>query len=752
MRGAIYWAGGQNRACGRLATISNGLEGGIGAVSSLHPAARSCRSFRETSPSGHVVHYPMSTVIFSEKPRWPVFRAVGWGAVVVIGTVSVATLALARNEPVSALWMVVAALCVFAVSYRFHSAWLMAKVLTLDELRATPAVVHEDGKDFVKTNKWVVFGHHFAAIAGPGPLVGPVLAAQFGFLPGMLWMLIGATLGGAVHDCVIMFCSVRRRGKSLGQMVREEVGPFAGVVALVSIVAIMVILLAVLGLVVVNALAESPWGLFTIAATMPIAVVMGCAMRFGGHSGKWLAGISIFGVVALLAAVWGGKFIVGSRFESMLMVRDTTLAWWIMGYGLLASILPVWLLLAPRDYLSTFMKIGTVAALGVAIVVLGPMLKMPALTKFIDGTGPIVAGTVFPFCFITIACAAVSGFHSLISSGTTPKMITREGDIRIVGYGAMVTEMVVGIMALIAASAMEPGQYFAINMKGDAVAVVQKVSELGFPVTTAHMTDLAASVGEKTMIGRTGGAPTFAVGMAQMFAGVFRSEGAMAVWYHFAIMFEALFILTTIDAGTRVGRFLVQDLLGSIVKPLGDTKSFAGNAIATALFVGAWGWFLYQGVIDPLGGINSLWPIFGIANQLLGVIAFALGTTVLIKMGRKRYAWVTLAPLAWLLAVTMTAGWMKLFHADVRVGFLAAATDLERKLAADGGTPSAQVATWQHQLLNARVDAAVTGAFLVLVLIVVIANARVWWQLLAGKRAAQLREEPYVPVIVAKAS
>jgi carbon starvation protein len=695
----------------------------------------------------------MSTAASLASARPNIFRILGWGAVVAIGTVSIATLALARNEHVSALWMVVAALCVFAVSYRFHSAWLMAKVLTLDELRATPAVVHEDGKDFVKTNKWVVFGHHFAAIAGPGPLVGPVLAAQFGFLPGMLWMLIGATLGGAVHDCVIMFCSVRRRGKSLGQMVREEVGPFAGIVALVSIVAIMVILLAVLGLVVVNALAESPWGLFTIAATMPIAVIMGCAMRFGGHGGKSLAAVSVFGVVALLAAVWAGKFIAGSSLEGVFTVHGTTLAWWIMGYGLLASILPVWLLLAPRDYLSTFMKIGTVAALGVAIVVLAPMLKMPALTKFIDGTGPVVAGTVFPFCFITIACAAVSGFHSLISSGTTPKMLTRESDIRVVGYGAMVTEMVVGIMALIAASAMEPGQYFAINLKGEAAAVVQKVTELGFPVTTAHMADLATSVGEKTMIGRTGGAPTFAVGMAQMFAGVFKSEGAMAVWYHFAIMFEALFILTTIDAGTRVGRFLVQDLLGAVVKPLGDTKSFAGNAVATTLFVGAWGWFLYQGVVDPLGGINSLWPIFGIANQLLGVIAFALGTTVLIKMGRKRYAWVTLVPLAWLLSVTMTAGWMKLFHAEPRIGFLAAASDLEQKLAAAGSTVSAaQLETWRHQLLNARIDAAVTGAFLVLVAVVVIANARVWWQLLAGRQTAPLREEPYVPVPAARSA
>jgi carbon starvation protein len=672
-------------------------------------------------------------------PSW--LRAGTWFLVVALGVGAVAVLAMSRGEPVSALWMVVAALCTFAVSYRFHSAWLMAKVLTLDELRATPAKVNEDGKDFVQTNKWVVFGHHFAAIAGPGPLVGPVLAAQFGFLPGMLWMLIGATLGGAVHDSVILFCSVRRRGKSLAQMVREEVGPFAGLVALVSIIAIMVILLAVLALVVVNALAESPWGVFTIAATMPIAVIMGCAMRYGGTSGKWLLATSVFGVVALLVAVWGGQFVHGTALEGWLTLKGTTLAWWIMGYGLLASILPVWLLLAPRDYLSTFMKIGTVIALGLAIVAIGPMLKMPALTKFIDGTGPVVAGPWFPFVFITIACAAVSGFHSLIASGTTPKLLARENHIRVVGYGAMVTEMVVGIMALIAACAMEPGEYFAINMKGDTATVVAKVSALGYPVTATQMTELAASVGEKTMVGRTGGAPTFAVGMAQMFAGVLGSKAALAVWYHFAIMFEALFILTTIDAGTRVGRFLVQDFLGLFSRKLGDTKSFAGNTVATALFVGAWGWFLYQGVIDPLGGINSLWPIFGVANQLLAVIAFSLGTTVLIKMGRQRYAWVTLAPLAWLLSVTMTAGWMKIFS-PAPIGFLAIARGLKAKIAT-GGTPT-ELTTWKAQVLNNHIDVAVTGAFMVLVLIIVVASARVWWQLLAGKRPADLHEEPYV--------
>ena len=676
-------------------------------------------------------------------PARKFLRTLGWSAVAGLGVTAIATLAWSRGESVNALWMVVAALCVFAIGYRFHSAWLMAEVLTLDELRATPAETHGDGKDFVKTNKWVVFGHHFAAIAGPGPLVGPVLAAQFGFLPGMLWILVGATLGGAVHDSVILFCSVRRRGKSLGRMVRDEVGPFAGSIALVSIVAIMIILLAVLGLVVVKALAESPWGLFTIAATMPIAVAMGLGMKGVGHSGRGLAWVSTLGVLALLAAVWGGQFLSGTPLEGVLTLKGTTLAWWLMGYGMLASILPVWLLLAPRDYLSTFMKIGTVAALGVAVILLAPPLKMPALTKFIDGSGPVFAGPVFPFCFITIACAAISGFHSLISSGTTPKLIARETHIRVVGYGAMVTEMCVGIMALIAACAMEPGQYFAINMAGTAEVVTAKVTALGYAVTPAQMADLAASVGEKTMIGRTGGAPTFAVGMAHMFAGVIGSKTALALWYHFAIMFEALFILTTIDAGTRVGRFLVQDLLGVVWKPLGDTRSAGAGAFATVLFVAAWGWFLYQGVVDPLGGINSLWPIFGIANQLLAVIALSLGTTVLIKMGRARHVWTTLLPLGWLLSVTMTAGWMKIFS-PAPLGFLAIARGLQEKIFMT--RVAAERAVLKAQLVNNLVDAAVTGVFLILVAIVVVANARVWWQLAAGKRTAKLHEEPYVAV------
>jgi carbon starvation protein len=657
-----------------------------------------------------------------------IIRAAAWTCVAVVGAASVGVLAWSRGEQVSALWMVVAAACVFALAYRFHSAWLMARVLTIDEMRATPAEVRADGRDFVKTNRWVVFGHHFAAIAGPGPLVGPVLAAQFGYLPGLLWILVGAVFAGAVHDSIVLFCSVRRGGRSLGQMVRDEVGPFAGLVALVSVTAITVILLAVLALVVVNALAESPWGVFTIAATMPIALAMGVALRPGGYNRKRLHWVTAAGVVGLLAAVWAGQFIGGTRFEGLLTLRGTTLAWWIMGYGFVASIVPVWLLLAPRDYLSTFMKIGTIIALAGAIVVLGPHLRMPAVTRFIDGSGPVFAGPVFPFCFITIACAAVSGFHALVSSGTTPKLLSRERDIKAIAYGAMMTEMCVGVMAVIAACSMQPGAYFAINVKGDVASVTQHITALGFAVTPADMAALASGVGEKTMVGRAGGAPTFALGMAQILAGVFNSRAALAVWYHFAIMFEALFILTTIDAGTRVGRFLVQDLLGLVWRPLGDTRSTGGNVGATTIFVAAWGWFLYQGVVDPLGGINSLWPIFGVANQLLAVIALALGTTVLIKMGRTRYLWVTLLPLAWLLAVTMTAGWLKIFSADPRLGFLSAAA----------------AASSHRQAFNAHVDAAVTAVFMILVAVVVLSNARVWWLLLAGKRAPGLQEEPFV--------
>lgn len=662
-----------------------------------------------------------------------------WLAVGAVGALALGVAATARGEHVNAIWIIVASVCVFALAWRFHSAWLLAKVLTLDDARATPAVRHNDNRDYVPTNRWVVFGHHFAAIAGPGPLVGPVLAAQFGYLPGLLWILVGATLGGAVHDCVVMFCSTRRGGRSLARMVRDEIGPFAGGVTLVSVLAIMIIILAVLALVVVKSLAESSWGLFTIAATIPLAMAMGLGMK---NNWAGMKTISLLGVVGLALSVLGGHWIQGTVLQDLFHCRETSLAWMIMGYGLLASVLPVWLLLAPRDYLSSFLKIGAVGFLGLAILVIMPELQMPAWTRFIDGSGPVFAGPVFPFCFVTIACGAVSGFHAIISSGTTPKILSREGDIRLVGYGAMITEMLVAVMALVAACAMPPGEYFAINMKGEPAAVVEKITAMGFPVTEQEMAALAASVGEQSMIGRTGGAPTFAVGMARMFSRLTNHPTAIAIWYHFAIMFEALFILTTIDAGTRVGRFLVQDLLAHVWKPLGSTQSAAGNWTASIAFVAAWGWFLYQGVIDPLGGINSLWPIFGIANQLLAVIALCLGATVLIKMGRQRYFWVPLIPLAWLLAVTMTAGIQKIFAADPRLGFLSAVSELEVKLAG-GGSPD-QIATWEHLALNNNINAAVTAVFLLLVVLVVCSAARVWWLLLTGNRHIPLREEPFV--------
>ncbi len=677
---------------------------------------------------------PSSVALFRLKP----WQMLVWMLVALLGAGCLTFLAVARGEHVNSLWIVVASFCVFAIAYRLHSAWLMARVLTLNDLRATPAVTRDDGKDYVPTNRWVVFGHHFAAIAGPGPLVGPVLAAQFGYLPGMLWILVGATLGGAVHDSIVMFCSIRRGGKSLGEMVRDEVGRFAGIVTLVSVLAIMVILLAVLALVVVKALAESSWGLFTIAATIPLAMVMGLGMKNAWANMKV---ISTFGVSGLLLSVLGGRWIQGTPVEAWFHLESTTLAWAIMGYGLLASVLPVWLLLAPRDYLSSFLKIGAVGFLAVAILFIAPDLQMPALTKFIDGSGPVFAGPVFPFVFITIACSAISGFHAIISSGTTPKMLAREKDIRMVAYGGMITEMLVGIMALVAACVMSPGEYFAINMKGEPAAVVAKVSALGFPVTEQEMGRLASDVGEKNMVGRTGGAPTFAVGMAKMFSKLVDDPTAIAVWYHFAIMFEALFILTTIDAGTRVGRFLLQDLLGHIWTPLGDTRSTAGNLIASFGFVGAWGYFLYQGVIDPLGGINSFWPIFGVANQLLAVIALSLGTTVLLKMGKLRYVWVSALPLGWLLVVTMSAGWMKIFSPDPRLGFLSAARDYAAKIAVGG--KARQMADWHHLWMNNNINALVTAAFLLLVILIVAANAKVWWDFLAGRKVRPLSEEPF---------
>ena len=667
-----------------------------------------------------------------------ILRILLWLGISILGAGSVAWSALYRGEEINAIWLVIAGVCTFSVAYRFYSKWLMTKVLVLDDRRAPPSITRNDGKDFVPTQKWVVFGHHFAAIAGPGPLVGPVLAAQFGYLPGMLWILIGATLGGGVHDAVVMFASIRRSGKSVGQMLREEVNPFIGLVAMISLLAIMTILLAVLGLVVVKALAESPWGLLTIALTIPIAMVMGVAMKSGRFSVKL---VSVFGVLALLAAVVAGKYLPDS-WKLALTWQPESLAWAIMIYGFAASVLPVWLLLAPRDYLSTFMKLGTVALLGVFIVVAMPPLHMPALTKFIDGSGWVVPGPVFPFVFITIACGAISGFHCLISSGTTPKLLDREGAIRSVGYGAMITEMLVALMAIIAACALQPGQYFAINTPPvpNAQAAIQKINDAGFAVTLAEMEQLQIDLDEPKLIGKTGGAPTFAVGMAHMFAKVMPGKTALSLWYHFAIMFEALFILTTLDAGTRVGRFILQDLLGQISKPLGDTRSWLGNVIATALLVSAWGFFLYQGAIDPSGIANSLWPIFGISNQLLAVIAFCLGTTVLIKMGRAKYAFVTLVPMIYLTVVTFTAGYMKLFSAKA-AGFFPA---LNAKLAALETAQPEELAGIKTAIFNLRVDIGVTSLFLIAVTVIVIGCALEWIKLLSGVKKIELRESPYV--------
>jgi carbon starvation protein len=675
-----------------------------------------------------------------------VWKKLIWIGVAALGTWAVAVLALSRGEQISALWIVIAGFCALSISYRFYSKWLATKVLVLNEERATPAVLRNDNKDYVPTNRWMVFGHHFAAIAGPGPLVGPVLAAQFGFLPGTLWILIGATLGGGVHDMIVLFASIRRGGKTLGQMVKEEIGPGVGSLALVSVLAIMIILLAVLALVVVQALAQSAWGVFTIAVTIPLALIMGIALRTGKVS---VLAVTIFGLLGLAFGVWGGQFLGQfPAIEAWFRQDQKWLAWAIMIYGLAASILPVWLLLTPRDYLSTFLKLGTVAMLAVAVVLINPPLQMPAVTKFIDGSGLVFAGPVFPFVCITIACGAVSGFHSLIASGTTPKMIRRESLVRSIGYGAMVTEMMVALMAIIAACVLEPGEYFAINTKGTPSEVVAKVSAAGFPVTEQQMQTLAADLGESTMFNRAGGAPTFAVGMAHMFARVSAKPAALALWYHFAIMFEALFILTTIDAGTRVGRFLLQDVLGHVWRPLGNTRSWSANFLSSFLLVAAWGWFLYEGVIDPLGGINSLWPLFGIANQLLSVIALCLGTTLLIKMQKAKYVFVTLLPLGFMSAVTFSAGYLKVFSPDPKLGFLSGARSLVSQ--ASAMTDSGKAAELVRQAGVWRFDAVVAVFFLVLVAAIVLGSARQWWQLIRGSKRIVLHENEFVPITPAQ--
>ena len=664
------------------------------------------------------------------------FSSVLWIAVAVFGAFALASIALHRGEQVNALWLVTAAVCSYAVGYRFYSKFIATRVLALDPQRATPAERLENGRDFVPTNKWVVFGHHFAAIAGPGPLVGPVLAAQFGYLPGTLWILVGAVFGGCVQDFVILLFSVRRDGKSLTEMAKEEIGRVGGFVAYASVISILVILLAVCALIVVNALKQSPWGTFTIAMTIPIAFLMGIYLR-RIRPGRVLE-TSIIGFGLVLLAIWGGQWVsqtpAVARYFTM---TAPALAIAIIIYGFAASALPVWLLLAPRDYLSTFVKLGTIGLLAIGIVVMRPTLHMPALTRFTDGTGPVFAGKLFPFAFITIACGAISGFHSLISSGTTPKLIRRETEIRLVGYGAMLCESLVAIMATIAACVLDPGTYFAINSPaGIAGQLPEKaaatITGWGFPVTAGSMHALAQNVGELTLFNRTGGAPAFAVGMAHIFSNSLGGEAVMALWYHFALMFEALFILTVLDAGTRVGRFMLQDALGHAWKPLGRTSWYPSVFATSGLIVALWGYFLWQGVRDPLGGINSLWPLFGIANQLLAAVALCVATTIIIKMHRAKYALVTLGPLSWLVTVTFIASWHKIFDPDARLGFLAQA----RQHAATGGNA--------RLIFNSRLDAVVAGLLVVMVTLILLESARQWLGILRGSRTPLTKETPFV--------
>jgi len=660
--------------------------------------------------------------------------------IAVLGALALGTIALHRGEQINAMWLVIAAFCAYSLAYRFYSKFVSARVLALDPQRATPAERLENGRDFVPTNKWVVFGHHFAAIAGPGPLVGPVLAAQFGYLPGTLWILAGAVFGGCVQDFVILLFSVRRDGKSLTEMAREEVGRAGGLVAYLAVISIIVILLGAGSLIVVNALKASPWGVFTIAMTIPIALLMGLYLR-RLRPGKVLE-VSVLGFILVMLAIWGGQWVSqSSSMAPWFTMSAPAVAVAIIIYGFAASVLPVWLLLAPRDYLSTFVKLGTIGLLAIGIIALHPTLHMPPLTRFTDGSGPVFAGKIFPFAFITIACGAISGFHSLISSGTTPKMIRREPEARMVGYGAMMCESMVAIMATVAACVLQPGTYFAINSPAGIVGkaaetAVATISGWGFPVTIATMQSLAHAVGEQTLFNRTGGAPAFAVGMAHIFSSSLGGQAVMAIWYHFAIMFEALFILTTIDAGTRVGRFMLQDAFGHIWEPMGRTSWYPSILGTSGLIVAAWGYFLWQGVKDPLGGINSLWPLFGIANQLLATVALCVATTIVIKMRKARFCFVTLVPLGWLVAVTFTASWHKIFDPNPRIGFLAHARQLT--------SSPALVPDLSRLILNDRLDALVTGVLVFMVALILVESAFLWLRVLIGRKTVSVRESAFV--------
>jgi carbon starvation protein len=670
-----------------------------------------------------------------------------WLAISLLGAGALGKIALQRGESLSAIWFILAAVCVYLVAYRVYSAFVAAKLLALDDTRATPAELHDDGRDFVPTNKWVLFGHHFAAIAGPGPLVGPTLAAQFGYLPGTLWLIAGAVLAGCIQDFIILFCSIRRDGKSLGEMAREEVSRRGGLIAQIAVLAIMVILLGVVALVIVNALKSSPWATFTLAMTIPIALLLGLYLRFV-RPGRVLEA-SVIGVALVLFVVVAGQWVADSpSWARLFTLSGISLTVALIVYAFAASALPVWLLLAPRDYLSAFIKAGAIFSLAAGILLVRPHVLMPPLTRFIDGSGPVFAGKVFPFCFITIACGAISGFHSLISSGTTPKMILRESHARFIGYGAMLMESFVGIMAMIAACAMPPGVYFAINspasiVGGTAEAAAKTINGWGFPLAPQTMTDLAHKVGEITLLNRAGGAPSLAVGMAQIFSNTIGGDRLLSIWYHFAIMFEALFILTVLDAGTRVGRFMIQELGGRVWKPFARTGWMPGVLLSSALIVGMWGYFLYQGVVDPLGGINSLWPLFGIANQLLAAVALVVATSILLKMGRTRWIWVTLAPMAWLVIVTMTASYQKIFAADPRIGFLSYANVLEAQIAA-GTIPAVKLVDTQRLILNQRLDAGVTIVLALMVLVLIVEALIQWSTILSRRTVPVLHEAPYV--------
>lgn len=670
-----------------------------------------------------------------------------WMIIAMAGAWALGAIALHRGEHINATWFVIASACCYLVAYRFYSAFIAAKVLALDNSRATPAERREDGRDFIPTNKWVLFGHHFAAIAGPGPLVGPTLAAQFGYLPGTLWLIAGAVFAGCVQDFVILFCSIRRDGKTLGEMAREEVSERGGFIAQLAVLAIMIILLAAVALVVVNALKSSPWATFTLAMTIPTALLLGVYLRY------WRPGrvmeASIIGVTLVMFSVVAGHWVAETpSWAAIFTLSGIGLTFAIILYSFAATALPVWLLLAPRDYLSAFIKAGAIFSLAAGILVVRPVVQMPALTRFIDGNGPVFAGSIFPFCFITIACGAISGFHSLIASGTTPKMIQREGQARFIGYGAMLLESFVGIMAMVAACAMPPGVYFAINSPPTIVGATpeiaaQTISNWGYPLAPDTMANLARSVGEQTLWNRAGGAPSLAVGMAQIFSNTIGGDRLLSIWYHFAIMFEALFILTVLDAGTRVGRFMIQELGGRVWKPFGRMNWMPGILLSSAMIVAIWGFFLYQGVTDPLGGINSLWPLFGISNQLLATVALVVATTILLKMGKLKYIWVTVLPMLWLVAVTMTASYEKIFSANPRVGFLAGANVLVTQIAT-GKVPSARIHDVQRLIFNQRLDAGVTAVLATMILILLVEAVWQWYLILSKRREAVLRETPYV--------